>query len=116
MWITNGPQADTLVVYAGPTQAGPRGITAFWSKAKGLPHRSSTSSACAAVTPASSSENARAHWENVPAAWARRILMSGLDYEDPVLAAAASGIMQDADIVVPPSTTSSSVSRSARSS
>ena len=30
MWITNGPQADTLVVYAKTdTKAGPRGITAF---------------------------------------------------------------------------------------
>src|SRR5690348_10175391 len=30
MWITNGPQADTLVVYAKTdTEAGPRGITAF---------------------------------------------------------------------------------------
>ena len=30
MWITNGPQADTLVVYAGTDPApGPRGITAF---------------------------------------------------------------------------------------
>jgi len=30
MWITNGPDADTLVVYAKTdANAGPRGITAF---------------------------------------------------------------------------------------
>jgi isovaleryl-CoA dehydrogenase len=54
MWITNGPDADTLVVYAKPdAQAGPRGITAFIVE-KGMrgfsTRRSSTSSECAAPT------------------------------------------------------------------
>ena len=56
MWITNGPVAETLVVYAKTDPAaGPRGITAFIIE-KGMkgfpPRRSSTSSACAAPTPA----------------------------------------------------------------
>ena len=59
MWITNGPVADTLVVYAKTDRtAGARGITAFlvektfagfFDRAK-----NSTSSACAAPTPARS--------------------------------------------------------------
>ena len=54
MWITNGPDAETLVVYAKTEpDAGPRGITAFLIE-KGMPGfrrpRSSTSSACAAPT------------------------------------------------------------------
>ena len=58
MWITNGPIAETLVVYAKTTpDAGPRGITAFIVEQgmRGLldRRRSSTSSACAAPTPAS---------------------------------------------------------------
>ena len=55
-WITNGPVAETLVVYAKTDpDAGARGITAFLIE-KGMkgfrPRRSSTSSACAAPTPA----------------------------------------------------------------
>ncbi len=51
MWITNGPDAGVLVVYAKTEpDAGPRGITAFLiekdSRAS-LPRRSSTNSACA---------------------------------------------------------------------
>ncbi len=59
MWITNGPNADTLVVYAKTDpSAGPRGITAFlierWFKGFSTAQRRSwTSSACAAATPAS---------------------------------------------------------------
>jgi isovaleryl-CoA dehydrogenase len=57
MWITNGPDADTLVVYAKTDpDAGFRGITAFLIErgmAPVLPRRSSTSWACAAPTPAS---------------------------------------------------------------
>src|SRR5881398_2548457 len=42
MWITNGPDADTLVVYAKTDpQAGPRGITAFIIE-KGMPSFSTT--------------------------------------------------------------------------
>ena len=57
MWITNGPDADVLVVYA-KTDPGPArsGITAFLIERVSRdspPRRSSTSSACAAPTPAS---------------------------------------------------------------
>ena len=58
MWITNGPDADVLVVYAKTdVNAGPRGITAFIDREADSraspPRRSSTSSACAVPTPAS---------------------------------------------------------------
>jgi isovaleryl-CoA dehydrogenase len=55
MWITNGPVADVIVVYAKtePT-AGARGITAFIVEKNFPPGKNSTSSACAAPTPASS--------------------------------------------------------------
>ena len=58
MWITNGPDADVLVVYAkNDIEAGPRGITAFLIE-KNFPGfsvaQNSTSSACAARTPANS--------------------------------------------------------------
>jgi len=57
MWITNGPEADTLVVYAKTDPAArSRGITAFIVE-KGMPGfappRNWTSWACAAPTPAS---------------------------------------------------------------
>ena len=55
MWITNGPVADTLVIYAKTDRtAGARGITAFIVEKTSKdfpPARSSTSSACAAPTP-----------------------------------------------------------------
>jgi isovaleryl-CoA dehydrogenase len=54
MWITNGPDADVLVVYARTdAEAGARSMTAFIVP-DSPPRRSSTSSACAARTPASS--------------------------------------------------------------
>lgn len=57
MWITNGPDADTLVVYAKTDpEAGPRGLPPSSSR-RALPasrrRKNSTSSACAAPTPAS---------------------------------------------------------------
>ena len=57
MWITNGPNASTLVVYAKTdTEAGSRGITAFlierkWSDL--VPAKSWTSWGCAALIPVS---------------------------------------------------------------
>ncbi len=58
MWITNGPLADTLVVYAKTDRtAGARGMTAFIVEKAFQDFRrakSSTSSACAAPTPARS--------------------------------------------------------------
>jgi isovaleryl-CoA dehydrogenase len=55
MWITNGPQADTVIVYAKTdAQAGAHGITAFLVE-KEFPGfsvaQSSTSSACAVLKP-----------------------------------------------------------------
>ena len=57
MWITNGPDADTLVVYAKTDpERNSRGITAFIvekdDRRASRWRRSSTSSACAAPTPA----------------------------------------------------------------
>ena len=94
MWITNGPDADTLVVYAKTDPAaGARGITAFIIE-KGMPgllapRRSSTSSACAAPTPANwCSRIARCRQRTCSAQVGRGVdvLMSGLDYERAVLA------------------------------
>jgi len=54
MWITNGPDADVLVVYAkNDVEAGPRGMTRSSSRRASRAfrsRRSSTSSACAAAT------------------------------------------------------------------
>ena len=110
MWITNGPEAETLVVYAKTDpDAGPKGITAFIVE-KGMagllaPRRSWTSSACAARTPASwCSRTARCRRTTC---WARsaaacKVLMAGLDYERLVLAGGPLGIMQACmDVVLP---------------
>ena len=110
MWITNGPDADTLVVYAKTdVDAGARGITAFIVeksfKRASPPRRNSTSSACAARTPASScSRTAKCRPKTCWAKSARasNVLMSGLDYERAVLAAGPLGIMQACmDVVLP---------------
>ncbi|BBM05810.1 hypothetical protein HAALTHF_34110n [Vreelandella aquamarina] len=57
MWITNGPDADVLVVYAKTDpDAGSKGITAFIIEKAcraSPPRRNSTSWACVALTPAS---------------------------------------------------------------
>jgi len=100
MWITNGPDADTLVVYAKTdVDAGPRGITAFIVE-KGMPGFSTAqkldklgmrgSNTCELVfidcaVPA----------DNVLAEEGRgvNVLMSGLDYERAVLAGGPLGIM-----------------------
>ena len=110
MWITNGPVADTLVVYAKTDRtAGARGITAFIVEKtfQGFcrPARSSTSSACAAPTPARSfSRIAKCPRENVLGVVGNgvNVLMSGLDYERAVLAAGPLGVMQAClDLVIP---------------
>ena len=126
MWITNGPVADTLVVYAKTDRtAGARGITAFIvEKASKAfpPARSSTSSACAAPTPARScSQDCEVPRENVLGVVGNgvNVLMSGLDYERAVLAAGPIG--RDAGLPRPRHSLSSisarnSASRSAASS
>ena len=109
MWITNGPDADTLVVYAKTDpDAGPRGITAFLVE-KGFAGFSTAqkldklgmrgSNTCELVF-----EDCEVPGENVLGAVGEgvRVLMSGLDYERAVLAGGPLGIMQAClDVVVP---------------
>ncbi|AJE04714.1 isovaleryl-CoA dehydrogenase [Geobacter pickeringii] len=109
MWITNGPHADTLVVYAKTdVDAGPRGITAFLIE-KGFAGFSTAqkldklgmrgSDTCELVF-----ENCEVPEENILGGVGRgvNVLMSGLDYERSVLAAGPLGIMQACmDVVVP---------------
>jgi isovaleryl-CoA dehydrogenase len=109
MWITNGPDADVLVVYAKTDPAaGPKGITAF------LVEKSFTGFSCAqkldklgmrgSHTGELVFQDCEIPEENVlgQVNGGVRVLMSGLDYERAVLAAGPLGIMQAAlDIVVP---------------
>ena len=109
MWITNGPDADVLVVYAktDPT-AGASGITAFiveknfkgYSTAQKLDKLGMRgSNTCELVF-----EDCEVPEENVLGAAGKGIgvLMSGLDYERAVLAAGPLGIMQAClDAVIP---------------
>ena len=109
MWITNGPDADVLVVYAKTDpEAGPRGITAFLVE-KGFPGFSTAqkldklgmrgSNTCELVF-----QDCEVPEENVLGQVGRgvNVLMSGLDYERAVLAAGPLGIMQAClDVVLP---------------
>ncbi|TSD88657.1 isovaleryl-CoA dehydrogenase [Mycobacterium sp. KBS0706] len=109
MWITNGPDADTLVVYAKTDPAaGPRGITAFLVE-KGFQGFSTAqkldklgmrgSNTCELVF-----QDCEVPEENVLGRVGEgvRVLMSGLDYERAVLAGGPLGIMQAClDIVLP---------------
>jgi isovaleryl-CoA dehydrogenase len=109
MWITNGPVAQTLVVYAKTDpDAGPRGITAFVIE-KGMKGFSTAqkldklgmrgSDTCELVF-----EDCEVAAENVLGEVGRgvKILMSGLDYERAVLAAGPLGIMQSCmDVAMP---------------
>jgi isovaleryl-CoA dehydrogenase len=109
MWITNGPEAETLVVYAKTDPAaGPRGITAFiiekgfkgFSTAQKLDKLGMRGSdTCELVF-----EDCEVPEENVLGGIGRgvNVLMSGLDYERVVLAAGPLGIMHAClDAVVP---------------
>ena len=109
MWITNGPDADTLVVYAKTDPAaGSRGVTAFLVE-KGFKGFSTAqkldklgmrgSNTCELVF-----EDCEIPFENVLGEEGKgvRILMSGLDYERVVLAGGPLGIMAAClDVVVP---------------
>lgn len=109
MWITNGPIAETLVVYAKTDpEAGSRGISAFLIE-KGMKGFSTHqkldklgmrgSDTCELVF-----EDCEVPEENVLGSVGRgaNVLMSGLDYERVVLSAGPLGIMQAAmDIVLP---------------
>nr|CAD6617115.1 isovaleryl-CoA dehydrogenase [Rhizobium sp. Khangiran2] len=109
MWITNGPDADVLVVYAKTDpSAGPRGITAFLVE-KGFKGFSTAqkldklgmrgSNTCELVF-----SDCEVPAENVMGAEGGgvRVLMSGLDYERVVLAGIGVGIMHAClDVVMP---------------
>ncbi|WP_334047919.1 isovaleryl-CoA dehydrogenase [Alteromonas gracilis] len=109
MWITNGPDAHTFVIYAKTDpNAGPRGITAFlverdfpgFSRAQKLDKLGMRSSnTCELVF-----EDCEVPAENILGREGEgvRVLMSGLDYERLVLSGGPLGIMQSCmDIVVP---------------
>lgn len=109
MWITNGPDADILVVYAKTDpNGGSRGITAFIIEREfeGFSHAQKLdklgmrgSNTCELVF-----RNCVVPKENVLGELNRgvEVLMSGLDYERVVLAAGPLGIMQACmDEVVP---------------
>jgi len=109
MWITNGPDADTMVVYAKSEPAlGARGITAFVVE-KGMPGFSSAQKLDKLGMRGSHTGEMVFDGVEVPAEnvlgevnGGARVLMSGLDYERAVLAAGPIGIMQAVlDHVVP---------------
>ncbi len=109
MWITNGPDADVLVVYAKTSpDAGPRGITAFLVE-KGFPGfsigqkldklgmRGSNTSELIFLDCEVPEENVLGHIDG-----GVRVLMSGLDYERVVLSGGPVGIMAACmDVVLP---------------
>jgi isovaleryl-CoA dehydrogenase len=109
MWITNGPDADTFVIYAKTdAKAGPKGISAFIVEA-GTPGFTTAqkldklgmrgSSTCELVF-----DHCRVPAENLLGTLhgGVKVLMSGLDYERVVLAAGPLGIMQACmDVVLP---------------
>jgi isovaleryl-CoA dehydrogenase len=108
-WITNGPQADTLVVYAKTDPAaGARGITAFIVE-KGFPGFSVAQKLDKLGMRGSETgelvfQNCEVPEENVLGAVGEgvKVLMSGLDFERTVLAAGPLGLMQAAlDVVLP---------------
>jgi isovaleryl-CoA dehydrogenase len=109
MWITNGPDANTYVIYAKTDiNAGPKGITAFiverdWKgfsrhqKLDKLGMRGSNT--CELVF-----QDCEVPEENVLGKVGEgvRVLMSGLDYERVVLSGGPVGIMQACmDVVIP---------------
>ncbi len=109
MWITNGPDADVLVIYAKTdTNAGSRGMTAFLVE-QGFPGFSTGLKLDKLGMRGSNTaelifQDCEVPEENVLGAVGRgvNVLMSGLDYERAVLAAGPLGIMQACmDVVVP---------------
>ena len=109
MWITNGPDADTLVVYAkSDMEAGSRGITAFLIE-KGMKGFSTAqkldklgmrgSNTCELVF-----QDCEVPAENVLGGLGKgvNVLMSGLDYERAVLSGGPLGIMTAClDVTIP---------------
>jgi isovaleryl-CoA dehydrogenase len=109
MWITNGPVADTLIVYAKTDpSAGPRGISAFIVERGMRGFSNGTKLDKVGMRGSDTSElifqDCEVPEENLVGAVGRgvNVLMSGLDYERVVLAAGPLGIMQAAmDVVLP---------------
>jgi isovaleryl-CoA dehydrogenase len=109
MWITNGPSADTLIVYAKTApDKNSRGISAFiiekgfkgFSVAQKLDKLGMRGSETGELV----FEDCEVPEENLmgPLNSGVEILMSGLDYERTVLAAGSTGIMQACmDVVLP---------------
>ncbi len=109
MWITNGPGADTVVVYAKTKpEAGSRGITAFiiekgfkgFSTAQKLDKLGMRGSDTSELV----FEDCEVPEENILGQLNEgvAVLMSGLDYERTVLSAGSLGIMQAClDVVIP---------------
>ena len=109
MWITNGPDADVLVVYAKTEPAlGGRGVTAFLIE-KGMPGFSVAQKLDKLGMRGSSTgellfQNVEVPQDNVLGGLnnGTKVLMSGLDYERAVLAGGPLGIMQAVmDSVIP---------------
>jgi isovaleryl-CoA dehydrogenase len=109
MWITNGPDADVLVVYAKTEpKLGARGVSAFLIE-KGMPGFSVAQKLDKLGMRGSSTgellfQNVEVPLENVLGGVnnGARVLMSGLDYERAVLAGGPLGIMQAVmDNVIP---------------
>jgi isovaleryl-CoA dehydrogenase len=109
MWITNGPDCDTLVVYAKTApELGARGITAFivdtttkgFSVAQKLDKLGMRGSHTGELV----FEDVEVPAENIlgEEGGGARVLMSGLDYERAVLSGGPLGIMEACmDVVVP---------------
>jgi isovaleryl-CoA dehydrogenase len=109
MWITNGPDADTLVVYAKTEpELGARGVTAFLIE-KGMPGFSIAQKLDKLGMRGSHTGELVFNNVEVPAAnvlggvnQGAKVLMSGLDYERAVLTGGPLGIMQSVmDNVIP---------------
>jgi isovaleryl-CoA dehydrogenase len=109
MWITNGPSADTLIIYAKTDMAaGPKGMTAFlvekgfkgFSIAQKLDKLGMRGSETGELV----FQDCEVPEENIMGGLGKgvNVLMSGLDYERAVLAAGSLGIMQACmDVVMP---------------
>ena len=109
MWITNGPDADIIIVYAKTDKnAGSKGLTAFIVEKANSSFKTAQkldklgmrgSNTCELIF-----ENCKVPKENVlgDVGDGTKILMRGLDYERTILAAGPVGIMQACmDIVLP---------------
>ena len=109
MWITNGPHAEVLVVYARTdADAGPRGLTAFLIEKNFKGFHAAQKLDKIGMRGSDTSElvfeDCEVPEDNIigPLNGGVKVLMSGLDYERVVLAAGPIGIMQSAmDIVLP---------------